>query len=411
MTPASLQASDLKGKIHAAIMTIRTDEYEEMEAKLGEVRPVSGKNSYKYAELTSEDGRPISVVLTRVVGQGNTKAQAVASRIINELDPAWIILVGIAGGVPDNEFSLGDVVLATYLHDFSLTAATEQGVTRQSAGGDMHQDVERFLSTRAIGGDGKRLKELAGFNTDSELASHPVVYPATIPKGKRFYGSPSFQKKVERSIDVRFPNGKRNGGPKIAQGPCANGNVLLKSGTLLEKWQESARHIVQVEMELAGVYEAARTAGRENYPVLAVRGLSDIIGFSRDPNWTGYACKTAAAFTSALLKSGFIDFAKNLPPLPKDTQQASAAEMDDDINRRVDKPQSKLARQRNKSRSELRNDPEGHASDVKPTALKIWIEKLEYLQEQEAVSSDPAQKFALRKLIEEARAKIRELGN
>lgn len=310
---SSLEVGDLKGKIHAAIITIRLDEYEAMEAKLGEVRAVSGKNTYKYAEVTPEEGEPLSVVLTRVVGQGNTRAQGVASNIIAELDPAWIILVGIAGGVPDFDYSLGDVVLTTYLHDFSLTAASDEGVTRQVMGGDMHRDVERFLSTRAVGADARKLKALAGFDTDPELIKHPAVYPASIADADRYYGTPSYQAKVKRSIENRFPNGERQGGPVIRQGPTANGNVLVKSGNLLKTWQESARHIVQIEMELAGVYEAARTAGRENYPILAVRGLSDIVGFARDKDWTEYACKTAAAFTSAVLQSGFVDFEKNLP--------------------------------------------------------------------------------------------------
>lgn len=43
-------------------------------------------------------------------------------------------------------------------------------------------------------------------------------------------------------------------------------------------------------------------------------------------------------------------------------------------------------------------------------AAAIWREKLEYLQEQEAICSDPAQKFTLRKQIEEAESKLRELG-
>jgi TIR domain len=43
-------------------------------------------------------------------------------------------------------------------------------------------------------------------------------------------------------------------------------------------------------------------------------------------------------------------------------------------------------------------------------ALAIWKEKLEFLEEQEAIAVDPAQKFALRKQIEEAKAKIREHG-
>jgi hypothetical protein len=43
-------------------------------------------------------------------------------------------------------------------------------------------------------------------------------------------------------------------------------------------------------------------------------------------------------------------------------------------------------------------------------ALELWHEKLSYLQQQEAISAEAAQKFALKKLIEEARDKIIELG-
>jgi hypothetical protein len=43
-------------------------------------------------------------------------------------------------------------------------------------------------------------------------------------------------------------------------------------------------------------------------------------------------------------------------------------------------------------------------------ALVIWQEKLSLLLEEEAKVVDPDQKFRLRKLIEEARAKIREHG-
>ena len=43
-------------------------------------------------------------------------------------------------------------------------------------------------------------------------------------------------------------------------------------------------------------------------------------------------------------------------------------------------------------------------------ALALWQEKLDFYREQEALAVDPAQKFALRKQIEEAQEKIRELG-
>jgi hypothetical protein len=42
--------------------------------------------------------------------------------------------------------------------------------------------------------------------------------------------------------------------------------------------------------------------------------------------------------------------------------------------------------------------------------LALWREKLGFLQAEEATVVDPDQKFRLSKLIEEAKAKIREHG-
>ena len=50
------------------------------------------------------------------------------------------------------------------------------------------------------------------------------------------------------------------------------------------------------------------------------------------------------------------------------------------------------------------------AFPVGGSAVKVWQEKLGYLLEQEAIAVDPDQKFRLRKLIEEARRRSRELG-
>ncbi len=45
-----------------------------------------------------------------------------------------------------------------------------------------------------------------------------------------------------------------------------------------------------------------------------------------------------------------------------------------------------------------------------PAALAIWKEKLDYLQQQEAITDDPGQKFAIGKQIEECKQKIAELS-
>src|SRR5439155_5062447 len=43
-------------------------------------------------------------------------------------------------------------------------------------------------------------------------------------------------------------------------------------------------------------------------------------------------------------------------------------------------------------------------------ALRIWREKLVYLQEQEAIASDAAQKFTIKEQIEEAEVRIKQLS-
>ena len=54
--------------------------------------------------------------------------------------------------------------------------------------------------------------------------------------------------------------------------------------------------------------------------------------------------------------------------------------------------------------------PAASPSPPSAGALAIWQEKLDYLQQQEAITADAAQKFAIKKQIEEAKSKIRELS-
>jgi nucleoside phosphorylase len=120
----------------------------------------------------------------------------------------------------------------------------------------------------------------------------------------KLYGNQEFREKVRKSLTFHFPAGKRIRQPRYDIGPSATANVLLKNAELLTQWRKSARHLTHVEMEAGGVYQAARSGGHRNYPLLCVRGISDIVGFRRSPEWTEYACQTAASFVHALISYG-----------------------------------------------------------------------------------------------------------
>ena len=100
-----------------------------------------------------------------------------------------------------------------------------------------------------------------------------------------------------------------------------------------------------------------------------------------------------------------------LTRLPKDKEwRPSPAAIDDDTNTRVEGPRIEAIAQMDKLLAEFVKTQQPNHRAVVPVALLVWSEKLAYLLEQEAIAVDAAQKFALRKQIEEARARILELG-
>ena len=144
----------------------------------------------------------------------------------------------------------------------------------------MHQEVDTG-QTKVLGWHLEHLVDLAGFETRDDFLKHSLPWFHPGDWSKTVYTDLQILKqKVLDSINQQFPAGIRNGGIRVWQGPCANANLVLKDPKLLKHWQESAKQTVHVETELAGVYMAARHAGRQNYPVLAIRGLSDIVGLN-----------------------------------------------------------------------------------------------------------------------------------
>jgi hypothetical protein len=98
-------------------------------------------------------------------------------------------------------------------------------------------------------------------------------------------------------------------------------------------------------------------------------------------------------------------FLTKLPP-PKHFRQ-----IPDDINEQVDGRRQRVVELADTLKQQFRGASDQSKANREPAALKIWKEKLAFLQEQDAITSDAAQRFGLKKQIEEAQEKIRELGD
>lgn len=200
------------------------------------------------------------------------------------------------------------------LHDFTVTAHMEGDKEAFAiAGGPMHKDVQDLLAYLPA------MNPVLGDWNSSSSIGLPTP-PVKVTK-QNIYGDEQWRKRVRESLKRHFDIKQRR--PRATTGSVASSDRLVKDTKTIDEWRQAARQLIAVEMELAGVYRAARKKGKE-YPILAVRGISDIVGFKRHSDWTAYACHTAAAFTYALLKTKPIeprgDLARNNRPQSSDLQ-------------------------------------------------------------------------------------------
>ncbi len=286
----------LRQDMDFAIISIRDDEFEAVLKFFSPYEKFPGaRRDYFVATVRSCKGREFRVAMLRAHEQGHGSAQAAAADVIADLNPRWLLLVGIAGAVPESEFSLGDVVLASRVADFSVTAALPGGDTEYAArGGPAHKAVQEVVAQLVP------LKAKIGEWGDP--ARLGVERPAAPLNEDRFVGPQEWRDKVKLALASNFgPTGTESKRlPRATSASVGSGNKLMKDPELLQEWLSFSRDLKAVEMELPGVYEAARDRNGDR-PVLAIRGISDVIGYKRSPEWTAYACLTAASFTHALI--------------------------------------------------------------------------------------------------------------
>lgn len=297
----AMHVSEVKGRVNYAIISVREDEYRSMLRRFpNRIRVDGGKNVYDFCEFDL-GSQKIGVSFCRTPEQGTSKAQSVARNLIEELQPDWILLVGIAGAVPYHEYCLGDVIIADRLHDFRVTAALEGGLRSQDTrGGPMDRDVEKVIAYLP----GMSPAALQYWHRARNVRKRkPAESPPVDLNDDHYYGDMSWREAVQRCIRGGHPAGKtRLRPPKMFVGNTASSDTLVTDTKLAQQWKETAKNVCAIEMELAGVYEAVHDSSVKP-KLMSVRAISDIVGYKRSPEWTEYACQSSASFAAALVVS------------------------------------------------------------------------------------------------------------
>jgi nucleoside phosphorylase len=293
-----MNISDVKSQVDFGILTIREDEFGAVLKRLPKPGILEARRRYRICQLPLQSGEVYTIATLRCAEQGTTDALNTARDLLEELDPSFLLVVGIAGGVPAYEFTLGDVIVSTRIADFSVEAVLkDHGREYAIGGGPLAPEAVRLAADIPA----MVLNELKDWNAPSAIGMAPPPVDLT---DANFYGDSDWQKDARAKLEHHFDGNKAHP-PRVAGGVIASSDRLIKEAEMLQVWLKFARQILAVEMESAGVYKAAH--GRR-VPFLAIRGISDIVGFKRHPDWTTYACNSAAAFMHAFL------VARPIPP-------------------------------------------------------------------------------------------------
>jgi nucleoside phosphorylase len=290
----TIRVESVIGKVDFAVITIRPDEYKAVLARLDNSKiVVDGSCRCEFATIQNANCEGVTVLVGRTSGQGHGAAQRLAKNMVVDFRPRWIVLVGIAGGFPNDDFSLGDVAIASRIVDLSVCAISHGEIEYAAGGGPLHPDVQNLVGLLP-----GREDLLGPWNEKESLnQDKPKITLPKSPRNKTLIGEDNeYKKELIKSLKKHFSHDR----PPLFHPAClATSNTLVKDSHLVADFKRVARDIEHVEMEAGGVYHVST----EGTPLLSVRGISDIVGFKRDGAWTQFACNTAAAFFVSLISN------------------------------------------------------------------------------------------------------------
>ncbi|MBA3459578.1 MAG: hypothetical protein H0T46_06430 [Deltaproteobacteria bacterium] len=281
-------------QVDIGILTIRDDEnravLDAFPDRIGSGVHKGKNRDYAIRFADAGRGARYRIAIVRQPEQGTGEAQDVTRDMLEDVDPSMILVVGIAGGLPSDDLTLGDIVLSTRVHDYTVEARKARGKTSYAiAGGPMAKAVTASIANLAA-----REAEMGPW-TDGLPEKPRVVWNRT----DSVYGPKKWARELREKLEGHHGKLSVTRAPIFAIGPIASSDRLVKDPKVLFPWIETARNLLAVEMESCGAYRATR----ERCAMLAIRALSDIVGLARSNAWTKYACLSAAAFTRGYLKT------------------------------------------------------------------------------------------------------------
>jgi nucleoside phosphorylase len=257
--------ADSESQIDFAIITALEKEAKAVVGRLEDHRSLRFEDedirTYHYGTIPIQrTDQEYHVVVVLLPSMGNVSAASAVTDTIMRSDPRFVLMVGIAGGIPQDDLDLGDVVVADQIVGYEYGKVTDQGIE-------------------------PRVR----------------VYPASallLDRVRNFWDDGWTQQ-----VKTPRPSNAVRAVPRLFVGPTASGNKVIASTKFRQQLTTHWPKLIGLEMEGEGVFAAV--FDRPQIPgALVIRGICDMADERKSDEWQEYAANAAAAFTVSFLKSG-----------------------------------------------------------------------------------------------------------
>jgi nucleoside phosphorylase len=262
-------------------------------------------NNYSLGEIGGHN-----IVIAVLPEIGNNAAATVAIQLLNDFPSVRFgLLVGIGGGVPDEEdggddIRLGDVVVSKSTDTFGGVVQYDMGKhtadgfkrmgTLNKPPAILRSTVQMLLARHEREGSciPQYLADMVDkFPNMKEKYTHPGKTQDQLFKSAYNHADGHTCSGCDVAKIVQRPD-RAFSSPFIHYGTIGSANRVLKDGSERDHLKRDMK-ILCVEMEAAGLMDS--------FPCLVIRGICDYADSHKNKKWQPYAAATAAAYMKELL--------------------------------------------------------------------------------------------------------------
>lgn len=240
-----------------AVICALKEELDYIKEDLQDVQPckLNDEDIVFYTGVWEKDGKKIRIVATKATEKGMSAAASLTTKMIHNFAPKYMVMTGIAAGIK-SKVDLGDVVIAKYAWDYGAGKEILEG----------NQDVHNnSIDQISIGTEMETWALALSEDTD-------------------------FLAKTESGFHAKKPGTVL----KVHVGPVATGAAVIANENKVRKIQNQIRDVVAIEMEVYGVYYAAKWAINPKPRFVAIKSVCDFADSEKTDDYHAYADYTSA---------------------------------------------------------------------------------------------------------------------